>query len=162
MKDNKIRTLDEFYKDAAERKETAVENLLPPDINKEIGHFNVFDLADTVENWKQKAVMPYNRRAYYKISLIRGKSIAEYADKVIHIEVNGLLFGTPQIPYRWIPEDPKLSGIYCVFTDEFLIRSKSGVALDDLPIFKPGGYPVFQISGEEADEIEVILRKMQK
>lgn len=162
MKDYKIRTLDEFYKDASETRKTIVENLLPPDINKEIGHFNVFDLADTVENWKHKAVMPYNRRAYYKISLIRGKSIAEYADKVIHIEANALLFGTPQIPYRWIPEDPKLTGIYCVFTDEFLIRSKSGVMLDDLPIFKPGGYPVFQISAEEADEIEIILRKMQK
>jgi len=162
MKDNKSRTLDEFYKDAAEYRKTDINNLLPPDITKEIGHFNVFNLAETVEGWKQRSVMPYNRRTYYKISLIRGKNTTEYADKVIDIEENALLFGTPQIPYRWTPVDPKLSGMYCVFTGEFLLRNKSGVLLDDLPIFKPGGCPVFQISEKEADEIEAILRKMQK
>jgi len=162
MKDNNSRTLDEFYTDAAQQRHTDINNLLPPDINKEIGHFNVFNLAETVEGWKQKSVMPYNRRTYYKISLIRGKNTTEYADKVIDIEANALLFGTPHIPYRWIPIDPKLSGMYCVFTGDFLLRNKSGVVLDDLPIFKPGGCPVFQISEDEANEIEAILRKMQK
>lgn len=162
MKDIKSRTLDEFYSDAARQRATDINSLLPPGINKEIGHFNVFDLAETVENWKRKSVMPYDKRVYYKISLIRGKSTVEYADKVINVETNALLFGTPRVPYRWIPEDPKLTGIYCVFTDEFLIRSKSGVVLDDLPIFKPGGYPVFLVGDEEAKEIEFILRKMQK
>lgn len=162
MKNIKIISLHDFYKNIAERRETDIDSLLPSDINKEIGHFNVFDLAETVENWKHKAVMPYNKRSFYKISLIRGKSTAEYADKVIKVETNALLFGTPRLPYRWIPEDPQLTGIYCVFTDEFLIRSKSGIVLDELPIYQSGGYPVFQVSDDEANEIEKILRKMQK
>jgi len=66
MKDNKSRTLDEFYTDADELRKTDINSLLPPDINKEIGHFNVFNLAETVEGWKQRSVMPYNRRTYYK------------------------------------------------------------------------------------------------
>lgn len=162
MKSFKIISLHDFYKNIAERRETDINSLLPSDINKEIGHFNVFDLAETVENWKHKAVMPYNKRSFYKISLIRGKSTAEYADKVIKVETNALLFGTPRLPYRWIPEDPQLTGIYCVFTDEFMIRSKSGIVLDELPIYQPGGYPVFQVSDDEANEIEKILHKMQK
>jgi AraC-like DNA-binding protein len=53
-------------------------------------------------------------------------------------------------------------GYFCIFTDEFLVQSKSGVVLDDLPIFKAGGYPVFQISDEESAEIEAIFTKMYR
>jgi len=107
-------------------------------------------------------VMPYNRRAYYKISLIRGKNRAEYADKVIDIPDNALLFATPRVPYHWVPQDPRQSGTFCVFTDEFMTRNKSGVVLDELPIFRSGGYPVFRINDEVAEELGAIFRKMQQ
>jgi len=49
-------------------------------------------MASLLANFKtDPGPMLYNQRAYYKISLIRGKSIAEYADKVIDIEMNALL-----------------------------------------------------------------------
>jgi AraC family transcriptional regulator, transcriptional activator of pobA len=162
MKQVKNTSLDDFYKEAAEFTGKDINTLLPPGINKEIGHFNIFDIAATIEEVKRKSVMPYNRRAYFKISLIRGKNRAEYADKVIDIKKNALLFATPKVPYHWIPQDPDQSGYFCVFTDAFLIRNKSGVVLDDLPIFKSGGYPVFEISDEEADELMLIFRKMQR
>ena len=100
MKDNKSRSLSEFCKDAANRRGTDINKLLPLCINKDIGHFNVFDLAETVKGWKQILVMLYNRKADYKISLIRAKNTTEYTDKLINIEANTLLFGTPQMPYR--------------------------------------------------------------
>lgn len=162
MKDIKSTSLEEFYEQAAVFTGKDISALLPPDINKEIGHFNVFDIAETIEEVKRKAVMPYNRRAYYKISLISGRSRAEYADKVIDIEKNALLFATPKVPYHWVPKDDYLSGCFCVFTDEFLIKNKSGLVLDELPIFKAGGYPVFQISGHEAEEIALIFNKIKK
>jgi AraC family transcriptional activator of pobA len=162
MKDIKSTTLDEFYEQAAVFTGKDISALLPPDINKEIGHFNVFDIAETLEDVKRKAVMPYNRRAYYKISLINGRSQAEYADKVIDIEKNALLFATPKVPYHWVPKDDRLSGCFCVFTDEFLIRNKSGLVLDELPIFKAGGYPVFQINDNESEEITLIFNKIKK
>ncbi len=155
-------SLDEFYRDAADFMGKEVNSLLPPDINKEIGHFNIFDIAETLAEVKRKSVMPYNRRAYYKISLIKGRNRAEYADKVIDIEKNALLFGTPKVPYNWVSQDPNQSGFFCVFTEEFLIKNKSGVVLDDLPIFKPGGYPIFQITDSETVEIAAIFQKMQK
>ena len=148
-----IITLEEFYQGTA--------SLIPEGINKEIGHFNVFKIEDVLAR-QNKKVMPYNRRAYYKISVISGKNKAEYADKVIDIEHNALLFATPKIPYNYVPQDDDQHGFFCIFTDEFLIQSKSGVVLDDLPLFQPGGYPIFQLSVEEIDDITFIFKKMYK
>jgi AraC-like DNA-binding protein len=149
-----IATIEDFYKETS--------SIIPEGINKEIGHFNVFRIDDMIAHTKKKGAMPYNRRAYYKISMIRGRNQAEYADKVINIEKNALLFATPKIPYNYVPLDEDQSGLFCIFTPEFLVQSKSGVALDDLPIFQPGGYPIFQVSDEQAEEISAILIKMHK
>lgn len=155
-------SLDEFYKHMAPPGEGGLNLLLPEGINKEIGHFNIFNVADITAKIKVRPFMPYNRRAYYKISWISGRNRAEYADKVIDIEKNALLFATPKVPYHWLLQDWDQSGYFCVFTDEFLVQTKSGVVLDDLPIFQPGGYPVFQLSDEESEEIAFIFRKMYK
>jgi AraC family transcriptional activator of pobA len=149
-----ITTLEEFYKETAA--------LIPEGINKEIGHFNVFKIDDLLIRTTKKGAMPYNRRAYYKISMIRGHNKAEYADKVIEIEKNALLFATPKIPYNYVPQDENQSGYFCIFTDEFLVPAKSGVILDDLPIFQPGGYPIFQLKNEEIEDITYIFKKMHK
>lgn len=145
-------SLDEFYKNA--------NAPLPDGIAHEIGHFNVFDTAELFS--KKTGVMPYRRRDYYKISWIRGKSRAEYADKVIDISENALLFATPKIPYHWVPETGNQTGMFCIYTPDFLASGKSGVALDELPIFQPGQVPVFELSNEEVSEVEYIFRKMHK
>lgn len=157
----KSTSVEEFYRQIADMTEGRISSLLPKGINKEIGHFNVFSIEDLVPKFKKnRGFMPYNRRAYYKISLVGGKNIAEYADKVINIDKNALLFATPKIPYNWIPQDELQSGYFCIFTADFLLQHKSGVVLDDLPIFKAGGYPVFELSDEETEEINTIFKKM--
>ena len=156
-------TVDEFYKDIAASTKESVNALLPEGINKEIGHFNVFCVEDLIAKvTSEPHFMPYIRRTYYKISIVRGKNRAEYADKVFEIEKNALLFATPKIPYNWVPQDMDQSGYFCIFTDEFLVQSKSGVVLDELPIFRPGAIPVFRISDEDAIEITGLFRKMEK
>jgi AraC family transcriptional activator of pobA len=149
-----ITSLEEFYK------QTSL--LMPDGINKEIGHFNIFKVDDIVAKFKKKPFMPYNRRAYYKISVVSGRNKAQYADKEIDIEKNALLFATPKIPYHWVPQDYNQFGYFCIFTHDFLIQNKSGVVLDELPIFQPGGYPIFQLTDEEADDITLIFKKMYK
>jgi len=150
-----IISVEEFYQ--------SISTLIPEGLSREIGHFNIFRNEDLVsKGTNKKPVMPYNRRAYYKIGLIKGKNIAEYADKVIHIENNALIFATPKIPYNWLPQEENYKGQFCIFTDEFLMRNKSGVVLEDLPIFQPGGYPVFQMSDEETEELTDIFNKMRK
>jgi AraC-like DNA-binding protein len=157
-----ITTLEEFYRQVSTGSEAEKGFLLPDGISREIGHFNVFNVKDLFARIREKPVMPYNRRAYYKISLISGRNRAEYADKVIDIEKNALLFATPKVPYHWLPRDLDQSGYFCIFTDEFLLQAKSGVVLDDLPIFKAGGYPVFQVTEENTVEIGAIFAKMHK
>ena len=156
-----IITIDKFYREISLGMED-MESLLPEEYIKQIGHFNVFNIADLRAKSKIKPIMPYNRRAYYKISLIIGKNKVEYADKVIDIENQGLLFATPKIPYHYVPQDDDQTGYFCVFTDEFLIKNKSDFMLDDLPIFRADGYPVFQISAEEVEDISLIFKKMYK
>lgn len=162
MKSIENTSLDDFYQEAAVATGRDIRSLLPPGIDREVGHFNVFDTTETFRQVKLRNVMPYNRRNYYKIALIRGRNRAEYADKVIEIQRNALLFATPKVPYNYIPLDDQQAGKFCVFTDAFLIKNKSGVLLDELPIFKSGGYPVFEISDEDAEDILWIFRKMEK
>lgn len=147
-----ITSLEQFYE------ETNFQ--IPEDLSKEIGHFNVFKIDELMAKAKAGTAMPYNRRAYYKISLIRGRNRAEYADKTIEIEENALLFASPKIPYNYVSLSEKQFGYFCIFTEDFLAKNKSGILLDELPIFKPDGYPVFQVSEEQSNEIEAILRKM--
>ena len=150
----KAKTIEEFYRN--------IRANIPENINREIGHFNIFSIADLTQRLRKKSEMPYDRRAYYKISLIIGRNRAEYADKVIEIEKNALLFATPKVPYNYIPYDFDQAGYFCVFTDEFLREVKSGVHIDDLPLFKASGYPVFQLSEEQQGEIATIFLKMEK
>ncbi len=135
---------------------------LPEGLAKEIGHFNVFESEKLFDKATGKRIMPYSRRGYYKISWLNGKSKAEYADKVVDIQANALLFATPKIPYHWIPEDSNQNGMFCIFTPGFLSLQKLGIALDELPLFQPGQLPVFQLSLPEVAEVKYIFTKMLK
>jgi len=135
---------------------------LPEGLAHEIGHFNVFKAETLFNKTTGERTMPYSRRAYYKISWLKGKSRVEYADKVIDVQEDALLFATPKIPYHWLPQNSDQTGMFCIFTADFLAPNKAGVNLDDLPIFQPGQLPVFQLSAEEVTEIEYIFRKMYK
>lgn len=162
MKNPKSTSLEEFYSEISGIANKRPESLLPPGISKEIGHFNVFDIFETLAEVRRKKVMPYNRRSYYKISLIKGRNQAEYADKIIEIKNQALLFATPKIPYNWVNLDERQSGSFCVFTDEFMDSNKTGFKIQDVPLFKSGSIPVFEISHEQAGEVEALFLKMKK
>lgn len=127
---------------------------------QDIGHFNVFNIADMYCQGKKNVVMPYNRRTYYKISLVKGRNRVDYADKVVEIEEFGVLFATPKIPYRYTPADRNQAGHFCVFTPDFMPKSKTGFSIEKLPIFSPQSDFVFQISAAQYEEINAIFQKM--
>ncbi len=149
-----VTSVSDFYESHGSR--------LPEGLAREIGHFNVFEAEKLFDPKTGDRTMPYSRRAYYKISWLRGKSRAEYADKVIDVEAEALLFATPKIPYHWVPADGNQTGMFCIFTPDFLSAAKSGVVLDELPLFQPGQVPVFQLNGAAVAEVEYIFRKMQR
>ena len=153
-------SIRDFYKSIMGDGAYQLDYFLEGSTSKDMGHFNVFDTAKFYFSGNKKPAMTYNRRLYYKISLIKGKNLVEYADKSVMIEKQGILFATPKIPYRYTQQASEQSGFFCVFTKEFLSKSKTGFILDDLPIYQPTSDFVYQLSDEQYHEMEVIFRKM--
>jgi AraC-like DNA-binding protein len=152
-------SVKDFYKDVFGNCCPDLEKFLDDCNNKDIGHFNVFNIA-SLYTCKTNMTMPYNRRTYYKISLISGNNRVEYADKTVDITGHAVLFATPKIPYRYTPLDNDQAGHFCVFTKDFLAAPLTGLAPDELPIFRPGGDFVYKISPEQYRMLEDIFEKM--
>lgn len=128
---------------------------LPDNLRNEIGHFNVFGLEPFVGE-KAKPV-PYSRRDYFKISLIRGNSIIHYADKTVEIKKQALLFANPQVPYNWEGVDRIQGGYFCVFTEAFFHRFGR---LNEYTVFQPEGTPVFELTDAQTADIGRIFERM--
>lgn len=153
-------SIKDFYKDMFGSSCPEVDLFIDDMSKKDIGHFNVFDIGQMYPACKLKPVMPYNRRTYYKISLINGNNKVEYADREIDINGYAILFATPKIPYRYVPQDSNQKGHFCVFTKEFMTKSKTGLLVDELPIFKPNTDFIFQLTEQQYEEISYIFGKM--
>jgi AraC family transcriptional activator of pobA len=153
-------TIKEFYEDFFGESCPDLDLILSENIKKDIGHFNVFDIAEMYKSCKSKPEMPYNRRTYYKISLISGKNKVEFADKTIAIKDCGILFASPKIPYNYTPLDQEQAGHFCVFTKDFLSKSKIGLEIDTFPIFSQQSDFIYPITSEQFDQINSIFLKM--
>jgi len=155
-------TIKEFYQDILGQSCPDIELFLTENIHKDIGHFNVFDISKIYRASKSKPEMPYNRRTYYKISLINGQNKVEYADKTIEIEDCAILLASPKVPYNYNSQCSTQSGHFCVFTKDFLPLNKIGAEIDNLPVFSPQSDFVFQISTGQYSRFESIFLKMHE
>ncbi len=144
---DKIEKIEEFYK----RK----FNWVPENIQKDIGHFNVFHLDPYVG--KNAKPVPYRRRDYYKIMLVKGSGSIFYADQVIEVEKQALSFSNPNIPYKWENTENIDSGEFCVFTDAFFHQFGD---LSQYPVFQPEGTHIFELTDEQAGRIKNIYDRM--
>lgn len=153
-------SIKEFYKTICGGNASLMDYFLDNKNSNDLGHFNVFDIAKFYFSGNKKSEMSYNRRLYYKISLIKGKNLVEYADKTVYIEKQGILFATPKIPYRYTPQTKEQTGFFCVFTKEFVSKAKTGLLIDELPIYQPTSDFVYQLNDEQYRDMEVIFRKM--
>ncbi|QQR88317.1 MAG: helix-turn-helix transcriptional regulator [Flavobacteriales bacterium] len=124
--------------------------------------FQVYDMAEVLQRKEGKPPMTYDRRAYYKVSLIIGRNRVEYADKVIDVEDRALLFATPKVPYRYVQQGGDQAGHFCIFTHEFLFQNGRGIMPDALPFLQPGAFPVLRLTPEEAEEVRMIFEKMKR
>ena len=144
----KAQTIEEFYQSKL--------NWMPDNLQKEMGHFNVFRMEDFV-GYHAKP-LPYSRKDFYKISLFIGKCKIHYADKLMEIEEQGMIFANPHIPYNWEYEgDP--AGAFCIFTEAFFNQFGN---LKDYPMFKPGGNTIFTLPKEQCKQVVDIYNRMQQ
>ncbi|MCL7987849.1 helix-turn-helix domain-containing protein [Sphingobacterium sp. lm-10] len=155
-------TIKEFYQHILGEACPEVTSFLTERVGKDIGNFNVFDISELYRMNKQGPKMPYNRRSYYKVSLIHGKNKVEYADKTLEIKTCAILFASPKVPYHYLPLDTDQRGYFCVFTTDFISKSTIGMDIDQLPIFSSESDFVFQISNDEYRVAEEVFIKMRR
>ncbi|RSK34659.1 helix-turn-helix domain-containing protein [Hymenobacter metallilatus] len=152
--------LHDLYQELAPCTGLDLHALLPGGIQREAGHFNVFDIADLWEPTLAPPATPYTCRSFYKISILRSHSRAGYADQTMDIAPDALVFTTPKVPFHWQPTEPQL-GQFCLFTAEFLLPVLGGTTPDELPLFRADGYPVFQLTPAEATRTAAIFAQMR-
>ena len=121
------------------------------------GLFNLFKL-EPYEEGKSPSI-PYKRRDFFKIMLVKGKSKVHYADKIVHIEKQALSFSNPNIPYQWEHLDAVREGEYCIFNNEFFEEYKEFCHYE---VFQAEGDHIFELTDREAQEIKAIYKKMER
>ncbi|MDQ6478076.1 helix-turn-helix domain-containing protein [Dyadobacter sp. LHD-138] len=106
------------------------------------------------------AVPSYNRRDFYKICINTGRNIIHYADRGIETEGTILFFGNPHIPYSWEIVSSSYSGYACVFTEDFLKSDVRSESLQQSPLFKIGGTPVFYLDESQKNFLITLFERM--
>jgi AraC family transcriptional regulator, transcriptional activator of pobA len=137
-----------------------LSKLLPPAIQHEVGHFNVFNLANIAPAADTNVSEPYSCRTFYKISFLTGSSDFSFPGSTVKIRQPTLLFTTPKVDTYWLPYGQQ-TGHFCVFTPEFLHPTRSGVILDELPLYKSPMYPAFMLSDADAAHTLRIFEQME-
>ncbi len=139
--------IEDFYREKLE--------WMPENLKKEMGHFNVFRMADFVG--KQHRPMPYRRLDFFKVSLLTGGNRLSYADKVLEVDRPTLVFSNPLIPYQWEQLTGTQTGYFFIFTEAFFQQFGH---IRDYPLFQPGATPVFPLSEEQSVAVSGIYEKM--
>ncbi|THU30241.1 helix-turn-helix domain-containing protein [Niastella caeni] len=143
----KTQTLSAFYKSKFK--------WIPAELKEGLGHFNVFELDPFVG--KNAKPLPYNRKDFYKITLLIGNNRIHYADKTVDCLKYSLLFGNPMIPYSWEPLDDNQCGYFCIFTEDFFSHFGN---IKEYPVFKPGGDKVFMLNETTVQEVIDTFKQM--
>lgn len=128
---------------------------VPAGLQDGVGHFNVFKLEPFIG--KSARPVPYSRRDYFKVMLVKGAGNIHYANKVIPVHRQALTFSNPQIPYKWDTTEHISSGVFCVFNHAFFLNYGNILQYD---VFQPGGTHVFELSDEHYDVISKVYSRM--
>lgn len=83
---NHIETIEELYQ--------RYFNEVPERIHKEIGHFNVLKVQAPLQNTSKP--LPFSRRDYYKIMLVKGNYKMHFTDGTIEIKKQALAFSNDE------------------------------------------------------------------
>jgi AraC family transcriptional regulator, transcriptional activator of pobA len=144
----KIETIEELYK----RKFDSV----PDNLKKEVGHINIFRLESGIPENQQPHT--YIKRDFFKISLVTGESTIFFADKIINIDKQAIVFSNPFIPYQWQNVEKLTSGIFCIFNEAFFINFGN---INQYNIFQPSGTHLFNLDDEQFKFIDDVFLKIE-
>ena len=146
-------TLEDFY-----RTHPAAKNLtkLPDLKNAGHGHFNIFPRTFCAR------YTSYNRRDYYKISLIVGQGKLFYGDNEIEVSRNALIFFNRNVPYSWENVSETQAGYFCLFTEEFINERNRPKGITEYPLFRSDTIPVLFLNKDQENDLTGIFEKMNR
>ena len=124
-------------------------------ISASAGLFNVFENGD---HCTEPHV--YNRRDFYKISLLLAKSRLRWGQQEVAIDRPALVFYNPHTPFAWDPVSAEQPGYFCLFKKEFLGERSRSESLQNSPLFRAGSNPVFFPGKQQLKPITGIFREM--
>ena len=117
--------------------------------------FNVFQIEED-----SNVVREYSRKDFYKICLTTGESLINYADRSFVMKGTILFFANPNVPYSWETISRSYVGYTCLFSEDFYKPSDRTESLQQSPLFKIGGTPIFEITDEKREFLNGIFRNM--
>ncbi|MGI4865149.1 MAG: helix-turn-helix domain-containing protein [Janthinobacterium lividum] len=121
------------------------------------GQFFVYSSEQT-----EPHLLPYQRRNFYKIALLMaGTGQLHYASRSLRVTQPALVFTNPLVPYAWDKDAGPQIALYCSFTEAFW-QGGSGTnpALASLPLFRPGGDPVFLLEPAQVTALAGIFQHL--
>ncbi|MDO7846445.1 helix-turn-helix domain-containing protein [Hymenobacter sp. M29] len=104
--------------------------------------------------------LAYRRRDFYKVALVTSHCTVHYADRSIELKGTCLMFANPHIPYSIELHEPRLKGYSCLFTEAYMKENDRSESLNQSPLFKVGGTPIFHLSPEQVTYAEGIFQKI--
>jgi AraC-like DNA-binding protein len=117
--------------------------------------FNVFQIEED-----SNVTRNYSRKDFYKICLTTGESLINYADRSFLMKGTILFFANPNVPYSWETISRSYVGYTCLFSEDFYKPSDRTESLQQSPLFKIGGTPIFEITEEKREFLNGIFRNM--
>ncbi|MFT3824176.1 MAG: helix-turn-helix transcriptional regulator [Chitinophagaceae bacterium] len=145
-----LETLVDFYRDRSSIRFP----LSTTDLKKGQSHFNI----NTRKYCNFKT--PYNRRDFYKLTLIIGKGKLFYGGHAVSIDKPALLLPCPAVPYSWTCESDEQDGYYCLFNQEFFSEYSQFDIFKKSSLFKAWSDPVIFLTGKQLKLIKGYFEQM--
>lgn len=117
--------------------------------------FKVYEVAT-----KNDPMPHYGRRDFYKVCLIKGRSLLNYADRSIDIDDTFLFFGNPHIPYSSHILSETMTGYACLFSEEFLKLNDRQGSHHESPLYNLASSPVVAVTEQQKEFLITIFQKM--
>lgn len=129
---------------------------------------NIFDYSNELKfqgfkvyaiDTSKNIVRSYNRKDFYKVCLVNAHCFVQYADKGFEVEGTMLFFGNPLIPYSW-ENVSHATGYTLLFSENFFKGHERSESLQESPLFKIGGNPIFHVDNGKRKFLESLFERM--
>jgi AraC family transcriptional activator of pobA len=119
--------------------------------------FRLFSSADCLSG----NPIPYRRRDYFKVSLLRGEYIVHYGDESIKVSGCALSFFSPWVPYTIEQIKEEENAGYMIFT-ELYYDTYFNQGIRQTPLFNNESKPLFLLDEKQEKEVKDLFSKIER